>query len=89
LIIQAQTLPLRLKLLKTKTMKKFFGVLAIAVALVACNDEASSDATADSIRVADSTRIADSTAAANVPVVAPVTDSTMKADSTMMKDSMK
>ena len=70
-------------------MKKFLGMLAIAVALVACNDEAAStDAAADSARIADSTRVADSTAAAMM--APPTVDTTVvKLDSTMTKDSAK
>ncbi|RYY62612.1 MAG: hypothetical protein EOO05_02105 [Chitinophagaceae bacterium] len=71
-------------------MKKFLGMLAIAVALVACNDDAAAKkATEDSIAAA---KTADSLAAAKTAdsmAMAPAQmDTTMKMDS-MKKDSMK
>ena len=61
-------------------MKKFLGILALAVTMVACNDSAdSADATADSIRIADSIKRAQDSINASMPVI---TDSTgMNADS--------
>jgi len=72
-------------------MKKFLGMLAIAVAMVACNNDASSaDAAADSTRIADSTRRANDSIAALTPVTPPVMDSTTMGDTSMMKkDSAK
>jgi hypothetical protein len=89
LLFRSQRLTLRLKL-KNQDIKKFFGMLAIAVALVACNDDAAAEkAAADSTRMADSIKAADSAAAAAAAMTPPVVDTTMKMDSTMMKDSAK
>jgi len=72
-------------------MKKFFGMLAIAVALVACNDDAAAKkATEDSIaaaKTADSLQAA-KTADSLAMIPAAVPDSTMKMDS-LKKDTMK
>lgn len=60
-------------------MKKFLGILAIAVTLVACNDSANgTDAAADSARIADSIqRVQDSLNAAM-----PLSDTTNTGDTT-------
>ncbi|HEY0355255.1 MAG TPA: hypothetical protein VGC29_03570 [Flavisolibacter sp.] len=50
-------------------MKKFLGILAIAVTLVACNDSADgTDAAADSARIADSIKRAQDSINASMPV---------------------
>ena len=69
-------------------MKKFFVMFAIAGALVACNDNASTtDAAADSARIADSTKRAqDSINALNVPPPVPTVTA---ADSARIADSLK
>ena len=61
-------------------MKKFLGILALAVTMVACNDSADgTDAAADSARIADSIKRAQDSINASMPVI---TDSTvMNADS--------
>lgn len=61
-------------------MKKFLGILALAVTMVACNDSAdSTDTTADSIRIADSIKRAQDSINASMPVVPDSTG--MNADS--------
>lgn len=69
-------------------MKKFFVMFAIAAALVACNDNATTtDTAADSARIADSTKRAqDSIDALNVPPPAPAMTA---ADSARVADSLK
>jgi hypothetical protein len=62
-------------------MKKVFAICAIAVAMVACNNEASTvdaeKAAADSARVADSLKAAEAMKAAPMPdsMSAPMVDS--------------
>ncbi|RYY56266.1 MAG: hypothetical protein EOO09_07360 [Chitinophagaceae bacterium] len=67
-------------------MKKFFGILAIAVALVACNDDAAAKKAYDDSVAAKAT--ADSIAAATPPP-APVVDTTVVKVDTVKADSTK
>ena len=56
-------------------MKKFLGILAIAVTLVACNDSADgTDAAADSARIADSIKRAQDSINAAMPVTPDTTN---------------
>ena len=56
-------------------MKKFLGILAIAVTLVACNDSAdATDAAADSARIADSIKRAQDSINAAMPVTPDTTN---------------
>jgi hypothetical protein len=70
-------------------MKKLFAILAIATAMVACNNEASTSTEDAAKMAADSTRAADSVAAAQK--AAMDTANKMMADTTgkMMADTTK
>ena len=62
-------------------MKKFLGILALAVTMVACNDSADgTDAAADSARIADSIKRAEDSINASMPVTPDTT--VLKVDTT-------
>ena len=71
-------------------MKKVFAICAIAVAMVACNNEASTAEDAAKM-AADSTRVADSIKAAEDAASKMMADTTSKMapDTTKMADSTK
>ena len=87
MVFKGGRLPLRLKL-KPIRMKKVFAICAIAVAMVACNNEASTEDAAK--MAADSARVADSTKAAEASkMMADTANKMMDTTSKMMADTTK